>query len=78
MRMQRILLGALAATSINAIASAADTATPIPDFSGLWGRNAFDFEPAPGNPEPVDNLVRLPNGAGNASMLVGDYGFVTE
>jgi hypothetical protein len=46
---------------------------PIPDFSGPWGRNAFDVEPASGNPKPVDNLVRLPNGAGNASMLVGDY-----
>ena len=73
MRVKRILLGALAATSIGSVSVVAETATPIPDFSGLWGRNAFDFEPAPGNPKPVDNLVRLSNGAGNASMLVGDY-----
>jgi hypothetical protein len=73
MRMKRILLGALAATSIGSVSTMAETAMPIPDFSGLWGRNAFDFEPAAGNPKPVDNLVRLPNGAGNASMLVGDY-----
>jgi hypothetical protein len=73
MRMKRILLGALAAISIGSVSTGAETAMPIPDFSGLWGRNAFDFEPAPGNPRPVDNLVRLPNGAGNASMLVGDY-----
>src|SRR5712671_3367986 len=73
MRMKRILFGALAAISIGSVSTVAETAMPIPDFSGLWGRNAFDFEPAPGNPKPVDNLVRLPNGAGNASMLVGDY-----
>ena len=73
MRIKRIFLGALAATSIGAVSADAETARPIPDFSGLWGRNAFDFEPAPGNPKPVDNLVRLSNGAGNASMLVGDY-----
>jgi len=73
MRMKRILFGALAATSIGSVSTVAETAMTIPDFAGPWGRNAFDFEPAPGNPKPVDNLVRLPNGAGNASMLVGDY-----
>jgi hypothetical protein len=73
MRIKRILLGAVTATSIAVFSADAETAMPIPDFSGLWGRNAFDFEPAPGSPKPIDNLVRLPNGAGNASMLVGDY-----
>jgi len=73
MRLKRILLGALAAALLGSVSTVAETAAPIPDFAGLWGRNAFDFEPAPGNPKPVDNLVRLPNGAGNASMLVGDY-----
>jgi hypothetical protein len=73
MRMTPILLGALAVTAIATVSAIAETATPLPDFSGLWGRNAFDLEPAPGSPKPVDNLVRLPNGAGNASMLVGDH-----
>src|SRR5437764_7034773 len=72
-RIKQILRGALTATSIGAVLANAETATPIPDFSGLWGRNAFDFEPAPGGAKPIDNLVRLSNGAGNASMLVGDY-----
>ena len=72
MRSRRIFICALTAAAISG-PSAAETATPVPDFSGLWGRNAFDFEPAPGNPKPVDNLVRLPNGSGNASMLVGDH-----
>ena len=71
MRATHILLGALAVASLAGVSAPAQTAPP--DFSGLWGRNAFDFEPAPGNPKPIDNLVRLPNGAGNASMLVGDY-----
>jgi hypothetical protein len=73
MRMKWVLLGALAATSVGTVSAVAKPAMSTPHFSGLWGRNAFDFEPAPGNPKPVDNLVRLPNGAGNASMLVGDY-----
>jgi hypothetical protein len=50
----------------------AKTAMPIPDFSGPWGRNEFDFEPASGNPKPVDNLAPA-GGGGNASMLVGNY-----
>ena len=70
---QRVLLAVLAAAAIASVSAATETAAPIPDFSGLWGRNAFDFEPAPAGPKPVDNLVRLKNGAGNASMLVGDY-----
>ena len=73
LRITRIILGALAAAAVGTVSAARESANPIPDFSGLWGRNAFDFEPAPGNPKPVDNLVRLRNGAGNASMLVGDY-----
>jgi hypothetical protein len=50
----------------------AGAATP-PDFSGLWGRNAFNFEPLAGKPAPVTNLKRLPNGAGDPNQLVGDY-----
>ena len=68
--------GAIAAFTVGvlfAVPALADGGVKTPDFSGLWGRNAFDFELAPGNPKPVDNLVRLSNGAGNASILVGDY-----
>lgn len=54
-------------------------ATPVqaggaaPDFSGLWGRNAFDFEPAPSGIRPLTNLMRLPDGTQNNDALVGDY-----
>jgi hypothetical protein len=47
--------------------------TAIPDFSGMWGRNAFNFEPLPRGPAPITNLKRLPNGAGDPNQLVGDY-----
>src|SRR5512146_305878 len=50
----------------------ADAASP-PDFSGLWGRNAFNFEPMPTGLRPVTNLERLPDGTGNPSRLVGDF-----
>ena len=45
----------------------------IPDFGGRWGRNAFNFEPIPGAPQPVINLSRMPNGASNIGQLVGDW-----
>jgi hypothetical protein len=63
------LLGLLTASA----AWAADEASAIPDFSGRWGRNAFNFEPLASGPRPVTNLERLANGAGNPSLLVGDY-----
>ena len=51
----------------------AGSAQPIPDFSGLWGRNAFDFEALPSGPAPVANMKRLPSGIGDPNALVGDY-----
>ena len=40
-------------------------AADAPDFSGFWGRNAFDFEPMPSGPRPVSNVARGAN--------AGDY-----
>jgi hypothetical protein len=51
----------------------ADTQNQPPDFSGLWGRNAFDLEPMPSGPQPLTNLKRRPDGTGNFQQLVGDY-----
>ena len=45
----------------------------IPDFSGRWGRNAFNFEPLPGQPVPVDNVKRTPTGQQDNNALVGDH-----
>jgi len=45
----------------------------MPDFSGRYGRNAFNFEPVAGAPQPVVNLSRMPDGTSNIGQLVGDY-----
>src|SRR5262249_21053958 len=40
--------------------------------SGYWARNSFAYEPPSAGPGPVDNASRLPSGARNRAMLVGD------
>jgi hypothetical protein len=67
-------IGGLASAAIMVWpAQCAEPAAPSPDFSGLWARNAFNFEPLPGGPAPLVNLKRLPDGTGDAGQLVGDY-----
>src|SRR5262245_36706887 len=61
-----------AASVPGSLAGAAGT-EGSPDFSGRWGRNAFNFEPVPGQPQPVDNLKRTPTGQQDNNALVGDY-----
>jgi hypothetical protein len=56
-----------------AVPAFADGGAAIPDFSGRWGRNAFNFEPIPGGPQPLVNLSRMPDGTSNIGQLVGDY-----
>ena len=51
----------------------------VPDFSGPWGRNMFNFEPPDSGPGPIVNLRRLGADAGRSVVdgdpipLVGDY-----
>ena len=71
-RSQILIAGALYASAFVFSAHGAQS-TPIPDFSGLWGRNAFNFEPLSSGASPVTNLERLPDGSGNQRKLVGDY-----
>jgi hypothetical protein len=58
---------------------ASGTEHSIPDFSGLWGRNVFNFEPAEAGPQPLRNLRRVgpdaskPVVVGDPVPLVGDY-----
>jgi hypothetical protein len=61
-------------------AEARDT---IPDLSGVWARNSFNFESPLSGPGPIRNLRRLgkdanqlisgPGGGGDPIPLVGDY-----
>jgi hypothetical protein len=62
----------LSGSSFGCQAIAAETA-PIPDLSGMWGRNSFDFEPLPSGPVPVTNVRRSPNGSIDQRVSVGDY-----
>jgi hypothetical protein len=62
------------------IPASADAATAIPDFSGIWGRNAFNFETPLSGPGPIRNLRRVgkdastpTTGGGDPIPLVGDY-----
>jgi hypothetical protein len=54
-------------------ASLAQNTSHVPDFSGSWGRNAFDLEAVPSGPSPVTNLQRLPGGTGDPQRPIADY-----
>ena len=68
-----LLAAALLGAATIALAAASQGAAPIPEFSGRFGRNAFNFEPVPNGPQPVMNLSRLPDGTSNIGQLVGDF-----
>ena len=52
----------------------AQSATTMPDFSGVWAHPYFPgFEPPASGPGPILNKSRRPNGVGNANQFVGDY-----
>ena len=51
---------------------AAQSATAIPDFSGLWTHAALGFESPISGPGPVRNLGRTPSGQSNFNQLIGD------
>src|SRR5258706_3460049 len=72
-------LGLLAASLFALPAMGVDEGTAIPDFSGPWGRNMFNFETPDAGPGPLVNLRRLGADAGRSAVdgdpipLVGDY-----
>jgi hypothetical protein len=58
--------------AIGADTIGADSATPIPDFSGLWARPYIGFEPPASGPGPIVNRSRV-LGQSNINQFVGDY-----
>ena len=68
-RLLVLMLGSVALLQTPAVGAG----TFIPDFSGRFGRNAFNFEPVANAPQPVVNLSRMPDGTSNIGQLVGDY-----
>jgi hypothetical protein len=53
--------------------SRTQTAAPIPDFSGFWLHPGLGFGPPLSGPGPVRNKTRLPSGASDFNLVVGDY-----
>jgi hypothetical protein len=73
-RFQRVAAGLVSASLLAAPAMAAKSA-PIPDFSGIWGRNWLYFEPPPSGPGPIVSKLKRPNGTMDVgSATVGDDG----
>src|ERR1700691_1678669 len=66
-------LGQATAPSVGSAVSATQTAASIPDFSGAWVQPALGVGPPLSGPGPVRNKARLPSGASNFNLLVGDY-----
>jgi hypothetical protein len=50
-----------------------ESAAPIPDLAGPWGRDALYFEPPRSGPGPIVNTMRRANGAMDGNALVRDY-----
>ena len=71
MAFVRSMTGLLLSSICMGPAAAADN--PSLDFSGMWARNAFNFEPIPGEPAPLINLKRIADGTGDGGQIVGDY-----
>jgi hypothetical protein len=63
----------LGLSCISGLTSAVRAQDAVPDFSGMWGRSAFNVEPLAWGPRPLANLERTPDGTGDANKLVGDY-----
>src|SRR5579863_6001313 len=46
--------------AMTALAALAEEPNPVPDFSGMWGRNSFAYESPETGLGPVENVQRLP------------------
>jgi hypothetical protein len=75
MTLGAVATPALAQTTTPSAASSGSTQSTasIPDFSGLWLHPGLGFGPPLSGPGPVRNKSRLPSGASNFNLVVGDY-----
>src|SRR6202158_3792265 len=78
-RFSHTVIGLISTVILSWPVVGAEIAAPIPDLSGQWGRNAFNFEALSSGPHPVTNLRRTGEDAGRPIFvgdpipLVGDY-----
>ena len=66
-------LGQAAAPAIGSSGSTTQSTASIPDFSGVWLHPGLGFGPPLSGPGPVRNKTRLPSGASDFNLVVGDY-----
>ena len=77
--MYSLLASSIAILVSAALPTAGAENAAIPDFSGRWGRNAFDHEHLPSGPVPMTNLNRKdgdtthPVMGGDPIPLIGSY-----
>ena len=66
--------GFLSAAMFACASSAAQNGPAIPELTGDWARQAFEFEQPASGPGPIVNLTHKPTGIGsNFNIPVGDY-----
>jgi hypothetical protein len=76
---RRLIAGLLSGSVLACPALGAAVKDTVPDFTGPWGRNVFNFETPDTGPGPIVNLRRLGADAGRSVAdgdpipLVGDY-----
>ena len=71
-----VAMPALAQTTTPSVVSpgsGTQSTASVPDFSGLWLHPGLGFGPPISGPGPVRNKSRLPSGASNFNLAVGDY-----
>ena len=73
-------IGPLLAVSVTAgvfvcLTSCTESAAPLPDLTGQWGRDMINFEPPPAGPSPIVNTVRNADGTMDGGIVgfAGDY-----
>jgi hypothetical protein len=66
--------GQAVAPTVGSANNAKESATAVPDFSGIWAHPYLPgFEPPASGPGPVLNRSRRRDGRANFNQLVGDY-----
>jgi hypothetical protein len=61
------------ATSVGSTGSSTQSTASVPNFSGVWLHPGLGFGPPLSGPGPVRNKTRLPSGASDFNLVVGDY-----
>ena len=70
--MRAKLIAALCCGTVFAVSAGSVRAADVPDFSGFWGRNAFDLERMQSGMTPIANIQTTADGAGDIQRPIGD------